>query len=93
MASFENNSRILPNDEAAEKAILGSILLDNSILNELASILQPRDFYKHGHQELYQTMLDFSNENSRNQIDIITLVDCLNKKKYIRYMWWSFISF
>ncbi|NCD05356.1 MAG: replicative DNA helicase [Spirochaetia bacterium] len=80
MASFENNSRILPNDEAAEKAILGSILLDNSILNELSSILQPRDFYKHGHQELYQTMLDFSNENSRNQIDIITLVDCLNKK-------------
>jgi replicative DNA helicase len=80
MASFENSSRILPNDEAAEKAILGSILLDNSLITELSTIIQSRDFYKHGHQELFQTMLDYSNENSTNRIDIITLVDCLNKK-------------
>jgi replicative DNA helicase len=80
MASFESNSRILPNDEAAEKAILGAILLDNSIISELSTILQPIDFYKHGHQELFQTMLDYSNESSSNRIDIITLVDCLNKK-------------
>ncbi len=80
MASFDNNTRILPNDEAAEKAILGSILLDNSIINELSTILEPRDFFKTGHQELFQTMLDYFNENSSSRIDLITLVDSLNKK-------------
>jgi len=80
MASFENNTRILPSDEAAEKAILGSILLDNSILNELSSILEAKDFYKNGHRELFQTMLDYLNENGNSKIDIITLVDGLNKK-------------
>lgn len=80
MASFENNTRILPSDEAAEKAILGSILLDNSILNELSTIIEPKDFYKNGHRELFQTMLDFINENANLKIDIITLVDGLNKK-------------
>lgn len=79
MASFDSSSRILPHDEAAEKAILGAVLLDNSIVSELSTILHPRDFYKHGHQEIFQTMLDYSNESASNKIDIITLVDCLNK--------------
>lgn len=83
MASFENSSRLLPNDEAAEKAILGSILLDNSVLNELSNILKPGDFYKHGHQEIYQAMLDYYNEHQSHTIDIITLVDCLNQKNVL----------
>ncbi|MGD1822405.1 MAG: replicative DNA helicase [Pleomorphochaeta sp.] len=79
MASFENNMRILPSDEAAEKAILGSVLLDSSIMNELSTIIGANDFYKNGHRELFQTMLDYFQDNPNNIIDIITLVDSLNK--------------
>lgn len=80
MASPENNSRILPNDEAAERAILGSVFLDHSVMQELSSLLEADDFYKVAHRELFQAMLDFYAENQNVTIDIITIVDLLNKK-------------
>jgi replicative DNA helicase len=64
-----------PNNIEAERAVLGAILLDSTVLLEIQPILAKEDFYKLGHQTIYQAMLDFHNENSAQTIDLITLAD------------------
>ena len=40
---------------AAEQAVLGAVLLDNSVLGKLG--LSPLDFYEEKHRVIYETML------------------------------------
>lgn len=75
--------RVPPNNEEAERAVLGAILLDNNVLVEIQSILTRVDFYKLGHQTIYQAMLDFHNEDSARTIDLITLVDFLKSHELV----------
>ncbi|MEK7777972.1 MAG: DnaB-like helicase N-terminal domain-containing protein, partial [Chloroflexota bacterium] len=38
--------RVPPHDEAAEEAILGSILIDGEAILQVAPFLRPEDFYQ-----------------------------------------------
>lgn len=51
-------SRIPPQSEEAEKATLGSLLLDKEALIKVADFLKPEDFYYDKHIAIYQAMLD-----------------------------------
>jgi hypothetical protein len=43
-----------PRSEETERAVLGAILLESRIPDEIAHILQPEDFYEERHQVLYR---------------------------------------
>jgi replicative DNA helicase len=61
-----------PQDEAAERALLGAILLDNGRpLQELAEFLQAEDFYREPHRLIYQAMRDL--EALQEPVDLIVL--------------------
>jgi replicative DNA helicase len=45
-----------PQDIHAERALLGAIILDNSIFHEVASHIECADFYKSEHQTIAQTI-------------------------------------
>ncbi|MEO5340467.1 MAG: replicative DNA helicase [Magnetococcus sp. MYC-9] len=48
-------------NNAAEQSVLGAILLDNTVHDQVAAILQPQDFYAGAHRAIYQaicTLLD-----------------------------------
>jgi replicative DNA helicase len=47
-----------PHDLDAERAVLGAILLDNSVIPDVTQTLKPADFYHTAHQVIYQAMLD-----------------------------------
>ncbi|MBK5199974.1 MAG: replicative DNA helicase [Spirochaetaceae bacterium] len=79
MASLDINGRIPPHNEDAERAILGAVLLDSKVLFEISSILTKDDFYRLGHQSLYQAMLTLNENDSSKTIDIISLTDQLKK--------------
>jgi replicative DNA helicase len=49
--------RPLPNDEASERAILGAIILTNSLIDEASSTLQPDDFYVPSNRRIFVAML------------------------------------
>lgn len=50
--------RIPPNDLAAERAVLGGILLENDALNVVSEIpLSPGDFYSDAHNKIYEAMV------------------------------------
>lgn len=58
-----------PNDLEAEKALLGSILLNNKLLDEVADKLRPSYFYDPKNQIIYDLMLDLWGSNK--PIDIV----------------------
>jgi replicative DNA helicase len=50
--------RLPPQDLDAEQSVLGSILLDQNQLDEVALMLVPDDFYRPSHRTIYATMLE-----------------------------------
>jgi len=62
-----------------ERAILNSIIFDNTKLEEIASLLNKEDFYLPFHQIVYQTILELTKQ--KNFIDEFILKDELIKTK------------
>ena len=63
--------KTLPHSEESERAVLGGVLLDSSILPTISGRLRAEDFYHERHQILYQAMLDLREELV--EIDLRTL--------------------
>lgn len=67
----------LPASIEAEKAILGSILLNDETIVQISEILLPADFYQQSHKVIFEAMLLLSQKFKR--IDLISLQDELIK--------------
>jgi replicative DNA helicase len=61
----------LPYSEESERAVLGGILLDPSVLPTVAGRLKAEDFYVERHQLLYQVMLEL--QEQQTEIDLRTV--------------------
>ena len=75
---MENLSRPLPQTDEAEKAVLGSVLIDNNSIHDVLEILLPDDFYKDAHRKIFQSMIDI--ELKSEPIDVLTLYEFLKSK-------------
>ena len=67
--------RDLPQNLEAEKSLLGSILLNNEVLDR--EILTSEDFHLQFHRQIYETMLEMWED--RIGIDPVTLADRMEK--------------
>jgi replicative DNA helicase len=76
MATTGLKDKIPPNNQDAEIATLGALLLDSEALNTVIHYLRPEDFYKTAHQRIYQAILNLFDKNEA--IDLITLTEELN---------------
>jgi len=73
---MENKSVLtIPHDFEAEQAVLGSIIYNNQIINDIADILSPNCFHEEGHRHIYRAMLELNETNQ--PIDEILLGDQL----------------
>ncbi|MGA2513930.1 MAG: AAA family ATPase [Candidatus Limnocylindrales bacterium] len=52
-----NIDRLPPHDLDAERAVLGSILIDQTVIAEVMERLSPSDFYRQAHATIYSAML------------------------------------
>jgi len=66
----------LPQNAEAERAVLGSILLDPSTISVVVPILQREDFYSDKHQRIYRGMLELFDRSA--EIDLLTLKEEIN---------------
>ncbi len=67
-----------PNSRAAEQAVLGGIMLENSAINSVLEILGPEDFYVEANAQAFRSMSELF---SRGQpVDIVTLRDELARR-------------
>ncbi len=72
------NSRIPPQSLAAEKAVLGACLLNDSAIFSAMEFVHAADFYKKEHQVIFQTMLDL---NSASYVcDLVAVSERLAKQ-------------
>jgi replicative DNA helicase len=70
--------RPLPHSAEAERAILGAVILDNSLVNQAVELLRPEDFYIRAHQLVFRAMIALSERGS--QIDYLLVSEELRRE-------------
>ncbi len=75
--SSEILDRPPPQHLEAERGVLGSILLDPEVCDEVVPLLRPEDFYSDAHRRLYRTLLRM--RESGQQIDVMLVKEELQK--------------
>ncbi|GCF92404.1 replicative DNA helicase [Enterococcus florum] len=75
------HDRIPPQSIEAEQATIGSIFLNTDALITAMEYIQPEDFYRRGHQVIYQTMIKLSDRNEA--IDVVTVKDALEQENLL----------
>ena len=70
--------RIPPQSIEAEIAVLGSILLDKSLVDVVGEKLKPEHFYYKEHQLIFKSILELHMEDK--PIDLISLAEWMQKK-------------
>lgn len=87
MEETQNNSKIrmLPHNDEAEKAVLGSLLMNPEAFDEVAQIVKSPDyFYRPNHQVIYGAIIEILNgANNNSGLDILTLTDYLKKQNLL----------
>lgn len=68
----------LPSSHESERAILGSILIDNTLIAEAAEVLRPEDFYSPTHRRVYSAMLTLFDQ--KQAIDPILIGEELKRE-------------
>ncbi len=69
--------RLPPHSLDAERGVLGSLLLDPEMCDEVALVLESHDYYVPAHQTLYGHVLAMHNDGMR--VDVTLLVERLKK--------------
>ena len=71
-------TRKMPCSLSAERALLGSILIDPNAINEIAANVSADDFYVQEHKQIYLAMRELF--DASQEIDPVTLIDTLVHK-------------
>ncbi len=81
MPDITELEKIPPQNAEAEMSLLGSILIDKDAMLKIADHLDPDDFYKNIHGNIYETIVELYNNN--DSIDVLTLGNRLEEKKIL----------
>lgn len=76
------DGRIPPQDENAEKSLLGALILNSELLPEILTIIKPRDFYDERHGAIFQAMADLYDQHK--PVDLLTLRTELKETKKLK---------
>lgn len=74
-----HSGRLPPHDAAAERSVLGAILVNNEAIFKVLEIgLEARDFYRDAHQRLFETVISLSERGE--PVDLVTLTSALRDR-------------
>ncbi len=77
MSELEVPARSIPANVEAERAVLGSLMIDPDAIIKIANFLRPEDFFRERHAWLYEAM--YTLNERREPLDFVTLVDELER--------------
>ena len=72
--------KIPPQDIGVEKALLGILLLNEKLIDEISSSLFPEDFYQKSHQSIFASLLEFKQEETAQTLDLVSFTTYLKSK-------------
>jgi replicative DNA helicase len=70
--------RLPPQNIEAEQSVLGSLLIDREAVLKIAPFLQPDDFYREAHGQIYGAILDL--HERREPADFVTVCDEMERR-------------
>jgi len=71
----------LPRSEEAERAVLGGILRDWRVLDDILAEVAPKDFYSERHRSIFECMRQLSAEQI--PVDLVTLAERLRRERIL----------
>ena len=74
----EDALRLPPQSIEAEQSILGAMMLDNSIIDDLSTEVEARDFYRSDHQKIYREILRLAELSEA--ADVLTVSESLTNQ-------------
>ncbi len=78
MATGTLSEKAFPHNLEAERALLGSVLMDNGALNQALEFIDKDDFFSDAHRTMFEKMLFLSEKN--RTIDLVTLSEELSRE-------------
>ncbi len=70
--------KVPPHSLEAEQSVLGGLMLDNRAWEQIADLVNERDFYRHDHQLIFRAIAALSTEDK--PYDVVTISDWLEKR-------------
>lgn len=74
----EQQERSIPANIEAERAVLGSLMIDPDAMEKIGGLLLPKDFFRERHGWLYETMTSLYER--REPLDFVTIIDDLERR-------------
>src|SRR4051794_7396637 len=78
----ELHDRLPPQNQEAERCVLGSMLKSNSVIDEVLQLLRKEDFYTDAHQKIFETIVAL-NDRGGHPVDTVILADELHKREWL----------
>src|SRR5699024_7891679 len=75
------DDRIPPHNIEAEQAVLGAVFLEPEAFASASELLVPEDFYRSGHQRIFEVMTKLSDQGE--PIDLVTVTTELSNRKIL----------
>ena len=79
LTEIMTDTQVMPQSPEAEKVVLGTLITEPNVLNDVRDILPVDAFYITKNKDIYQCVLDIADRGER--VDIITVVNECQKKK------------
>ncbi|QEL15273.1 replicative DNA helicase [Limnoglobus roseus] len=81
MSDFALPDRVPPQSKEAEMSVLGSILRDNNVLNDVQQTIRTDNFYFDAHQKIFQAIVDTYGDGK--PVDAVILFEVLKNRKQL----------
>lgn len=72
-------AKLPPQNVEAEQSVLGALLIDKEAVFKISNVLQPEDFYRDDHKEIYRAILALNEK--RTPVDLVTMTEELRQSK------------
>ncbi len=79
MAKDKQIDRVPPQNNEAEMAVLGSMLLEENAVSQAVELLDEKVFYKDAHKKIFTAIVDIYQENK--PVDLVTTTERLKSRK------------
>jgi replicative DNA helicase len=81
MADQASPDRLPPYSRDAERSVLGSMLRDNDVIDDVVHIVREGSFYLDAHQKIFNAIVAL--RQNKEPADLVTLAEAIQQKKQI----------